>query len=36
MLSGNWLNDSLAITSLVVLALLCVLPLFIRDQKPIA
>jgi hypothetical protein len=36
MISGNLVNDALAITSLVVLALLFVLPFVIRDQKPAA
>ena len=33
MLSGNWLIDALAITSLMVLTLLFVLPFFIRDEQ---
>jgi len=33
MISGNLVNDALAITSLVVLALLFVAPFFIRDEQ---
>ena len=33
MLSGNWVSDSLAITSLMVLALLFVAPFFIRHEQ---